>query len=135
MAATAQLQAAVTTTVAEVQKGLQQSVPKVEVRLPGGVGFYSVNGARVKMPVGYHQVNGYVYGKQVNVGGDVQFPYTDFYLDGRGNQYNTSVPPRFDCDWGPCKGKYHWSIHCVHVDERNNHLKIAGLSVYVNTNK
>ena len=87
------------------------------------------------MPVGYHQVNGYVYGKQVNVGGDVQFPHTHFYLDVRGNQYNTSVPPLLECDWGPCKGKYHWSINCVHVDEHNTHLKIAGLSVYVNMNK
>ena len=135
MAATAQRQAAVTATVAEVQEVLQQSVPKVEVRLPGGVGFYTVNGARVKMPVGYHHVNGYVYGEQVNVGGDIQFPYTDFYLDSRGMQYNTTVPPLFECNWGPCKRKHHWSIHCPHVDERNSHLKIPGLSVYVTTNK
>ena len=125
----------ITATVDEAQKGLQQSVPKVEVRLPGGGGVYSVNGARVKMPVGYHQVNGYVYSNQVNIGDDVQFPYTHFYLDFRGTQYNTSVPPTRVCKWGPCAGKYHWSINCDHVDGRDNHLSIAGLTVYVNINK
>ena len=113
MAETAQSQAVVTATVDEAQKGLQQSVPKVEVRLPGG-GVYAVNGTRVKMPVGYHQVNGYVYGNQVNVGDGVQFPYCHFYLDYRGTQTDTSVPPTRPCD---------------HVDERDNHLNIAGLTV------
>ena len=35
------------------------------------------------------------------------------------------------CRWGPCAQKFHWSMNCDHVEGRDNHLGIAGLTVYV----
>ena len=85
---------------------LQQHVKKVRVRQVHGGGYANVSGGFIKLPVGYYQMSG---------GGDPQFPYSDFYLDFRGNQIDTSVAPLDECHWGGCERQFHWSINCKSV--------------------
>jgi len=96
-----------------VQKILQRKVRKVAVRKPGGQeGCVELNnGHPLKLPVGYHEIRQFV------AGADANFPYRTFYLDVRGLQTDTLLPPALPCLWGGCNGnsKYHWSINCPEV--------------------
>ena len=95
------------------QKILKRKVRKVDVRKPSGQeGCVKLNtGQPFKLPVGYHEIRQFV------AGADANFLHRTFYLDVRGFQTDTSLPPALPCVWGGCKGnsKYHWSIDCPEV--------------------
>jgi hypothetical protein len=95
------------------QKILKRKVRKVAVRKPSGQeGCVKLNnGHTLKLPVGYHEIRQFV------AGADANFPHRTFYLDVRGHQTDTSLPPALACLWGGCKGssKYHWCINCPAV--------------------
>jgi hypothetical protein len=95
------------------QKILKRTVRKVAVRKPSGQeGCVELNnGQPLKLPVGYHEIRQFV------AGADANFLHRTFYLDVRGLQTDTSLPPTLPCLWGGCKGnsKYHWSINCPEV--------------------
>ena len=95
------------------QKILKSKVPEVAVRSPSGQeGCVKLkNGRPFKLQVGYHEIRQFV------AGADANFLHRTFYLDVRGFQTDTSLPPALPCVWGGCKGnsKYHWSIDCPEV--------------------
>jgi hypothetical protein len=95
------------------QKILKRKVRKVDVRKPSGQeGCVKLNtGQPFKLSVGYHEIRQFV------AGADANFLHRTFYLDVRGFQTDTSLPPALPCVWGGCKGnsKYHWSIDCPEV--------------------
>jgi len=95
------------------QKILKSKVPEVAVRSPSGQeGCVKLkNGRPFKLQVGYHEIRQFV------AGADANFPHRTFYLDVRGHQTDTSLPPAHACLWKGCNGSstYHWSIDCPEV--------------------
>ena len=95
------------------QKILKRKVRKVDVRKPSGQeGCVKLNnGHTLKLPVGYHEIRQFV------AGADANFLHRTFYLDVRGHQTDTSLPPAHACLWKGCNGSstYHWSIDCPEV--------------------
>ena len=93
--------------------GRAAPLPEVAVRSPSGQeGCVKLkNGRPFKLQVGYHEIRQFV------AGADANFPHRTFYLDVRGHQTDTSLPPAHACLWKGCNGssKYHWSIDCPEV--------------------